>query len=105
MVDVFGDGDENFVGYVVVFFGVRGLIFDVNIGSIFFNEEFGEFYDGGKIIVIGIGIGDDGMEVVDVGEFGVLCFGNGEMFLMLFVVVEKLGYEEMVDFVGDGSLV
>lgn len=104
-VDVLGDGDENLAGHVAALLGARGLILDVNTGSTLLNEELGELHDGGKTTVTGIGIGDDGTEVVDVGELGALRLGNGETLLTLLAVVEKLGHEEMADLVGDGSLV
>ena len=53
----------------------------------------------------GIGICDDGTEVIDVGEFGTVSSGGcGNSFFALFAVVEELSLEEVLDFVWDGGL-
>jgi hypothetical protein len=103
-VDVLGDGDEDLSGHVSTLLGTRSLVFNVNSGGSTLNEELGELKDGGQSSVSGVGIGNDGTEVVDVGLGGTLLNGGRETLLTLLAVVEKLGLEEVLDLVGDSVL-
>ena len=51
-----------------------------------------------------IGISNDWAEVIDVGHASAVSLGGGSTLLALLAVVEKLCHEELVHFVGDGSL-
>lgn len=103
-VDVLLDGDEDLAGHVTALLGTRGLILNVDTGSTLLNEELGELHDGSKTTVTGIGIGNDGAEVVVVVELLTLGLGDGETLLALLAVVEELSHEEMANLVGDGGL-
>ena len=101
-VDVLGDGDQDLARHVAALLGARGLVLDVDACGALFDEELGELHDGSEAAVAGVGVGDDGAEVVDVGDLGALLFGCGEAFFSLLAVMEELCHEEMLDLVGDG---
>lgn len=103
-VNVLADGNENLAGHVAALLGARGLVLNVNTGSTLLNEELGELHDGGETAMAGIGISNDGTEVVDVGELGALALGDAETLLALLAVVEELGHEQVANLVGDSSL-
>jgi hypothetical protein len=53
-------------------FRAGSLVLDVDSGGAFFNKELGELHDGSETSVTGVGVGDDGAEIVDVGQGGAL---------------------------------
>ena len=103
-VDVLADGDEDLAGHVAALFGPGGLVLNVDAGGALLDEELGELHGGGQAAVARVGVGDEGPEVVDVGQAGALGLGDAEALLALLAVVEELGHEEMADLVGDGGL-
>ena len=103
-VDVLADGHQHLARHVPAFLGAGGLVFDVDAGRALFDEELGELHDGGEAAVARVCVGDDGSEVVGIGEAGALVFGRGEALFALFAVVEELGEPEVLDLVGDGGL-
>ena len=101
-VDVLADGHKHLTGHVATLLGTGGLVLNVDTGGTALDEQLGELHDGGQTTVTGIGIGNDGTEVVDVGDVGALALGGGDALLALLPVVEQLGHEQLVDLVGDG---
>ena len=67
-VDVLADGHQNFTGHVSALLRSGGLVFDVDAGGAVLDEELGELHYGGEAAVAGVGIGDEGAEVIDVRE-------------------------------------
>lgn len=57
-------------------FGARGLVFDVDPGRTALDEEPGELQHGRQAAMTGVGIGDDGAQIVDVGLGGALGQGG-----------------------------
>lgn len=96
-VDVLRDGNEDLSGHVSALLCPRRLVLDVDSGGTLLDEHLRELHDGGETSVSGVGIGDDGAEVVDVGGFGALGGGEVGASLALLAVVEKLGHEEVLD--------
>jgi hypothetical protein len=80
----------------------RHLVLNVDSSSTLLNEELGELHDGGESSVSGVGIGDVGAEVVDVGGGSTLGGGEVGASLTLLSVVEELGHEEVLDLEGNG---
>ena len=103
-VDVLADGDEHFARHVSAFLGAWGLVFNVDAGGPLFDEEFGELHDGCEATVACVGVGNDGSQIVDIGNSGSLVFWCREALFPLFAVVEELCEPEMLDFVGDCGL-
>lgn len=64
---MFADGHQHLSSHVSTFLGTRSLILNVNPGSTTFNKELGEFQNSGETSMSGIGVGDDGAEVIDIG--------------------------------------
>ena len=86
------------------FLGTGSLVLNVDSCSTALNEELGEFHDGGETAMAGIGIGNDGAQVVDIGVADALLDRSAQAFLALFAVVEELCFEEVFDFCRDGIL-
>ncbi len=98
------DGHQHLAGHVAALLGAGGLVLDVDAGGALLDEELGQLHDGGQAAVARVGVGDDGAQVVDVGEVGALGLGHRQALLALLAVVEQLGHEEVADLVGDGGL-
>jgi len=103
-VDVFADGNQHLTGHVATLLGTGSLVLNVNTSSTALNEELGQLHDGSQATMTGIGIGNDGTEIVDVGDVGALVLRGGDTLLALFPVVEKLCHKELVDLAGNGVL-
>lgn len=103
-VDVLADGNEDLAGHVATLLCAGGLIFDVNTGSTTLNEELGQLHDGGQTTVTSVGIGDNGAQVVNVGDGSTLGCGGSNTLLTLFPVVEELCQEQLVNLAGHGVL-
>lgn len=98
------DGDEDLSSHVTALLGARGLVLNVDTSCTLLNEELGELHDGGQTTVTGVGIGNDGTEVVDIGELGALRGGGRQTLVTLFAVVEKLGHEKVLHLVGHSGV-
>ena len=103
-VDVLLDRDEHFAGHVTAFFGARRLILDVDPCSAFLHEKLGKLHRGTETAVSGVGVCDDGAEIID-------CRGRGELrvtqtgaLLALLAVVEKLSGEKMFNLIRHGVI-
>lgn len=94
--------DEDFISEVIIFFIVVKLIFKVYGCGVVFGKEFGEFEDGGEIFMVGVVIGNDGLEEVGVRGRGMLFRCYFVVGILLFVVVYRLGFGEMLDLIGNG---
>ena len=103
-VDVLADRDQDLSGHVATLLGTRGLVLNVNTSSTSLDEQLGQLHDSSQTTVTGIGIGNDGAQVIDVGQFRALVLGGCDALLALFPVMEQLSKEELVDLVGDGVL-
>lgn len=103
-VDVLLNGDKDLAGHVSALLGARGLILNVDAGGALLDEELGELHDGRETAVARVGVGDDGSQVVDVGELGASLFGDAQAFLALFPVVKELGHEQVGDLVRHSGL-
>lgn len=68
------------------------------------DEQFGELHDRSETTMTGISIGDDGSKVVVVLNLIALFSGGGDSLFSLFTVVEQLGKEQLIDFIGHGIL-
>ncbi|KAJ6443327.1 protein kinase SNF1 [Purpureocillium lavendulum] len=101
--NVLADGHEDLAGHVTALLGAGGLVLDVDAGGTLLDEELGELHDGREAAVARVGVGDDGPQVVDVGEGAALRLGRREALLALLAVVEELRHEEVADLVGDGA--
>lgn len=102
--NVLADGDEDLAGHVAALLGAGGLVLDVDAGGALLDEELGELHDGGEAAVARVGVGDDGPQVVNVGDGAALGLGRREALLALLAVVEELRHEEVADLVGDSGL-
>lgn len=80
------------------------LVLDVDPGRAGFDEELGQLHRRGDAAVAGVGVGDDGAEEVDVRRGAAGGGGGRQAVLPLLAAVEELGFEEVVDFAGDGVL-
>jgi len=98
------DGDEHLAGHVAALLGARGLVLNVDAGGALLDEELGELHDSGETAVASVGIGNDGAEVVDIGQLSALLLGDRHALLALLAVVEELSHEKVADLVGDGGL-
>lgn len=104
-VDVLADRHQHLSSHMSTLLRARRLILNVNSGCSLLNEQLGELHDGSQTTVAGVSIGDDGTQVVDVGQLGAVGFGGGGYaFFALLAVVEELGHEEVADLVGNGGL-
>lgn len=103
-VDVLADRDQDLPGHVATLLGARSLVLDVDTSSTSLNEELGQLHDGSQPTMPSVGISDDGPQIVDVGNIATLRLGSRDTLLTLLSVVEQLGHEKVVDFVGDGVL-
>lgn len=100
-VNVLRDGDKDLAGHVPTLLGARGLVLNVDTGGTRLDHHLRELHDSGEATVAGVGIGDDGAEVVDVGS-GVLALGKSSATgVALLAVVVKLSSEELGDLVGN----
>jgi hypothetical protein len=102
---VLRDGHQHLAGHVAALLGAGRLVLDVDAGGALLDEELGQLHDGSQAAVASVGIGDDGAQVVDVGELRALGLGRRQTLLALLAVVEELGHEQVADLVGDGGLV
>lgn len=98
------DGDEHLAGHMAALLGTRGLVFNVNSGSTALDKKLGEFHDSSQTAVAGVGISNDGAQVVVVLDLVALLSRRRDTLFSLFPVMEQLGEEELVDLVGDSVL-
>lgn len=103
-VNVFADGNQDLSGHVTTLLRSWGLVLNVNTSSTLLDEELGQLHHSSQTTMSSIRIGNDGAEVVDVGQLGSLRFGDAQALLSLLSVVEQLRHEEVADLVGDGGL-
>lgn len=103
-VDVFADRHKHLSGHVAALLGTRSLVFNVNTSSTTLNKQLGQLHHGRQATMSGIGIRNDGAEVVNICHLATLLLGSGDAFLALFPVMEQLSQEQLVDLVGDGIL-
>lgn len=96
-VDVFLYRYHHLAGHVTTLFSARRLILNVNAGGARLDEHPNELQRCRKATVARIGIGDDGSQIVNPRETQTLPRRQAEPLLPLFTVVEKLGFEELVD--------
>ena len=98
------NGNKDLSGHVTALLGSGSLVLNVDTGGTLLDEELGELHDGSETAMASIGVGNDGSEVVNVGDTGALVLGGSKTLLALLAVVEELGLEEVADLVGDGGL-
>lgn len=98
------DGNKDLASHVAALLGTSSLVLDMNASSTLFDEKLGELHGSSEATMAGIGFGDDGSQVVNVGELCALILSGTHALLALFAIVEELGHEEMTDLVGDSSL-
>ena len=98
------DGHQYFAGHMAALLGARSLVLNVNPSGTLLDEELGQLHNGRQTAVTSIGIGDDGSEVVDVGELGALGLRCRQTLLTLLSVVEELCHEQMRYLVWDSGL-
>lgn len=103
-VDVLADGNEDLAGHVAALLGAGGLIFDVDTGSTTLNEQLGQLHHSGQTAVSGVGISNDGSQVVDVGNVSSLACRGSNALLALFAVMEELCHEQLVHLARHGVL-
>ncbi|KUI62650.1 hypothetical protein VP1G_11414 [Cytospora mali] len=103
-VDVLTDGHEHLAGHVSALLGPGRLVLDVDAGSTLLDEQLGQLHDGRQATVASVTIGDDGAEVVDVGQARPLGLRCRQTLVPLLPVVEELRHEEVGYLVGDGGL-
>ena len=103
-VDVLADGDEDLAGHVATLLCAGGLIFDVDTGGTTLDEQLGELHDSGQTAMSGVSIGDNGSQVVDVGDVSTLASGGSNALLALFTVMEELCHEQLVHLARHGVL-
>lgn len=89
-VYVLTDWHEDFAGHVSAFLGAGGLILDVDAGSTLLDEELGELHYCRETAMAGICVGDDGPQVVHVGDLSSLRPRRCEALFPLLAVVEEL---------------
>lgn len=90
---------------MTTFLGARSLIFDMDTGGTPLDEELCQLHDGRQTTMAGVGISNDGSQVVDIGNIVALFLGGCDALLTLFSIVEELGHEQLVDLVGNGILI
>jgi hypothetical protein len=103
-VDVLVDRDKHLAGHVAALFGTGGLVFNMNSSGAALNKKFCELHDSSQTSVAGVGIGNNGAEVVVVLDLIALLFRGRDALFPLFPVVEQLSEEELVDLVRDSVL-
>jgi hypothetical protein len=103
-VDVLADGHQHLAGHVAALLGARGLVFNMDASSTLLDKELGQLHDSRQTAVASIGIGNDGAEVINVGELCALVLGHRQAFLPLLAVVEELSHEQVANLVRDGGL-
>jgi hypothetical protein len=102
---MFADRNQHFSSHMTTLLRPWRLVFDVYSRCSLLDEQLCELHHCSQSTVPGICVCDDGTEVVDVCEFGPFGFGfRGYTFFALLTVVEKLGHEEVGDFVWDSGL-
>lgn len=104
-VDVLADRYQNLSGHVAALLGAWCLILDVNTGRTLLDEQLSKLHDGRQTTVAGVRIGDNGTEVVDIGELRTLRLGCRQALVALFPVMEELRHEEVGNLVWDGGLI
>lgn len=101
-VDVLAHRHHHLAAHVPALLRAGRLVLDVDARRATLDEELGQLHRCRRAAVAGVGVGDDGAQVVDGrGALGGRC---GEPLGALLAVVEELGFEEVVDFEGDGVL-
>ena len=99
---MFRNGNEDFPGHVSTLLRPWCLVLDMDACCTLLDEHLSELEDSGEATVSGVGVGDDGAEVVDVSGLG--GFGRGEVGagFALLAVMEELGLEEVLYLVWHG---
>ena len=92
-VDVFTDRDQDLASHVSTLLSARCLILDMNTSGSSRDEPLGQLHHGSQTTVASVGIGNDGTEVVHIGNLGALFLGGCDAFLPLLSVVEELSHE------------
>lgn len=103
-VDVFTDRDKNFASHVAALLRSGRLVFDMDTSCALLHEQLCELHNGREASVAGIGISDDGSQIVDTWGLRPVCLWSGEPLFALLAVVEELCHEEVSDFVWDGGI-
>lgn len=103
-IDMFTNRHQDLSSHMATLLCTRRLILNMNTSRTTFNKELGQLHDSSETAMSRIGIGDDGSEVVVVLDGAAFFAGGGYALFALFSVVEELGHEQLVDFVGDGVL-
>ncbi len=97
---MFGDGHQHFTSHVPALLRSGSLVLDVNSGSTLLDEHFRELHNRSQASVTGVGISNDGTEVVDNRSFGELSISQVGASFVLFAIMEELGHEQLLNLVG-----
>lgn len=104
-VDVLADRHENLSGHMAALLGAGSLVLDMDTSSSALHEELGQLHDRRQATVTGIGVSNDGTQIVHIRHVGTLLLRGCHTLLALFPIMEQLRHEELVDLVGDSVLV
>mmetsp|Transcript_119792 Transcript_119792/g.350263 ORF Transcript_119792/g.350263 Transcript_119792/m.350263 type:complete len:215 (-) Transcript_119792:69-713(-) len=92
-------GNQDLTPHVAALLGPRLLVLDVDASRAILNEHLGELHGGRKPAVASVGVGNDGIEVVNDFGLGALLWRHAAALLVLLPVVEELRAEELVHLV------
>jgi hypothetical protein len=104
-IDMFANRNQDLPSHMPALLRPRRLVLNMDTRSTLLNKQLGQFHDGSQASMSRISVGDDGAQVIDVGELGAVGFRGGcDPFFALLAVVEELRLEEVLHFVWDGCL-
>mmetsp|Transcript_127608 Transcript_127608/g.397428 ORF Transcript_127608/g.397428 Transcript_127608/m.397428 type:complete len:339 (-) Transcript_127608:478-1494(-) len=100
-LDVLPSGDQDLAAHVAALLGPGLLVLNVDAGRTVLNEHLGELHRGGEPTVAGVGVRNDGIEVVHNRCLCTLVRAHAAALLILLPVVEELCPEKLIHLVGD----
>ena len=104
-VDMLADGDQHLAGHVPALLGSWGLILNMNTCCTTFDKQLRQFHNCRQPSVPGISIGDNGSEIVDIGNLVTVGLGCRDSLFVHFSVVKELCLEQLIHLPGDSVLV
>eukprot|EP00123_Amoebidium_parasiticum_P010021 comp19842_c0_seq1/m.23907 comp19842_c0_seq1/g.23907 ORF comp19842_c0_seq1/g.23907 comp19842_c0_seq1/m.23907 type:complete len:574 (+) comp19842_c0_seq1:210-1931(+) len=101
-VDVLLDGHQHLAAHVAALLGAGSLILQMDTSSAVLDEHLGQLHDGSQTTVAGVGIGNNGAQVILEGSAQALLHGHLGPGSALAAIMEHLSLEQVVDLLGHG---